>query len=146
MPPVGLDKVSAISLRPSSTPASSSCLRSPAQPPLSVSRSKNPFSCAATGSLAAPNEAPRTITSAEKPTRTKNQGPSRPGKPALGGVISLGLSGSLRRSPAGADGVKSTLRSEEILCEAGHRRGKIRIAGTALNNRLLLDESLVLPV
>src|SRR5205823_2299977 len=126
--------------------ASRNCLRTPSHSPVSVSRSKNPFSCAATGPPAGPSKAPPTITSAEKPARTRNQGSLLTGKPCSGRSKSTRLSPSLSRTQCAVDGAKGTLRPQKILCDARHGRGEIGIVGATLNDRLLLDEGLVLPV
>src|SRR5437016_4591859 len=146
MPPVGLDSVSEMSLAPGSMPASRNCLRTPPQLPVNVSCSNNPFSWAVIGPLAGPSKAPTTITGAEKPTRTKNQGSILTGKLALDRAKSLDLSQSLSRTPSAVDSGKGTLRSQKILRDTGHGRGEIGILGTTLNDRLVLDEGLVLPV
>ena len=88
--------------------------------------------------------APRTTSAEER--RARKIRTRYPGKSVLGEAIPFGLSRFLSRALSGIDGAKGPLGSQKILCDVGDRRGEIGIVRATLNDHLLFDKDLILPV
>jgi hypothetical protein len=139
VPPTGLENVSAVSLTPRSMPASFKVLRPPPQSPVNLFRSKTRSSAAA-GLPGGPHEDGEKHQRAEAGWHEPYAGNSARGRQVDKRPLSRVVSAAL----LGVDRAMRSRRAEEILGSARHRRGKITIVRTALDDRLLFDEGLIL--